>query len=566
MRERRWPAVAGGVSGGLTALVAVFATWDVAPYPMWVWLPVQLAGASFALCGAALWWRRPGNGTGRLMVLVGLSWFVGDLQLSSRPGLFAVGFCLYYLSSTALGHLVLALPTGRLSHRYERRVIALSYLVLLVEVPRYFAEYPPQPQGWRAPDAPRSVLAPIGSVIFLVLTLLTVALVVRRWRAAGRPVRREYALVWMTIVGIGVVGVVHPVAVLLRASPEVRQYLLLAHALGLVVMPVTIAIGLLRVQLVRLRVADLVVRLERAAEPDQVRAAIAHALDDPDLEVWFPVPDAGAFVRTDGRAGTPPADSRAVTVVERGGAPLAVVVHDPVLHERGPLVESVVAAAGLALDNARLAAAQRALEADARAAHARVVMCADAERRRIQRDLHDGVQHKLLATGMLVERVRRHVDHPAPAGQLAVAAGQLREAIWDLRALAEGIHPPVLAEQGLAAAVEALAEWAPLPVLVDAPPRRWPEHLERAGYYLVAEALSNVYKHAGAGQARVLIGGDEVSLVISVVDDGVGGAEFGRGTGLRGLDDRVRALGGRLCVDSPPGSGTRLVAELPCES
>jgi signal transduction histidine kinase len=384
----------------------------------------------------------------------------------------------------------------------------------------------------------------------------------------GRSVRREYALVWTAIVVIGVVGVVHPVAAVVDVSREVRQYLLLAHALGLFVLPIAIAVGLLRVRLTRLRVADLVIELDRAVEPERVRAALAHALDDPALEVWFPLSGAGGYVRSDGRTGEPALDGRAATVVQRGDEVLAIVAHDAALRERRSLVDAAVAAARLALDNARLVAAQRVLVEQTRASRARIVVAADAERRRIQRDLHDGVQHKLLATGMLVERVRQQLGRPAAGADtaLAAAAALLREAIGELRLLTEGIHPPALSEQGLAAAVEALAERAPLPVLVDISGRRWPVPVEQAAYFLVTEALANVYKHARATCALVRADERDGRLVVEVTDDGAGGARAAQGTGLRGLDDRVGAVGGTLRIDSPPGSGTCLVAELPCGS
>jgi signal transduction histidine kinase len=532
-RHAALTAVVGAAVGG----TAILATWSVAPYPLPVWLTVQLAGLSFVVCGAVLWWRRPANGTGRLMALVGITWYLGDLQLSGRPALFAVGWCLYYLSTAVLGHLVLALPNGRLHSRAERLVVALSYLAQLVEIPRYAVEYPPEPQGWPDPTVPRSVLAPIGSGIALALTLATVVLVIRHWTRAGRLVRRQYALVWLTIVGIGVVNVVHPVAAALRAPSAVPEYLLLAHGVGLIVIPVALAIGLLRVRLVRMRVADLVVELGRAAEPERVRQALARALDDPGLEVWYPPPDVYHAV-----------DGRATTVVARRGEPLAVLVHDLSLDDHPQVVDAVVAAVGLALDSSHL--------------QARLMVAGEAERRRIQRDLHDGVQHKLLAVGMLVDRVQQDVSHP----HLAAAAVHLRDSIAELRALAEGIHPPVLAEQGLAAAVEVLAERAPLPVTVDIPDRRWAETVERAAYFVVAESLANVYKHAGASRVDVRVATDAGTVVVEVTDDGTGGADPARGTGLSGLHDRVCAVGGRLRLHSRPGTGTRLVAELPCES
>jgi len=572
--DRRWSRrvpVAVGVAGVVVASIAILTTWRIAPYPLWVWLPVQVAGLSFILSGAVLWLRRPANPTGRLMTAVGLTWYVGNLQLSSQPALFAVGFCFYYLNYGVMGHLVVALPDGRLHRAYERWFVGLLYAAPpLTQIARYGAEYPPQPQGWGDPDATYSAWAAVGSVTELVLTALTLALVIRRWSAAGGPVRRAYTLVWATMVAMGCAVAADAAAGLFDTALSLQRLLLLSYAIGLILTPVALAGGLLRVRMARVGVADLVLRLERTSEPAQVRAAIAQALSDPGLEVFFPLPDGGGFVRSDGLAVERPPTDRATTPVSRRGGQLAVLVHDPALLDQRPLVDAVLAASGLALENARLFAAQRVQLDQLRASRARIVLAADAERQRIQRDLHDGVQHRLLAVSMLVDRARSEQIRPGAdrsamlAAGLATAAAQLREVIAELRALTEGIHPPALTEQGLASAVEVLAERAPLPVLADVAARRWPEHLERVAYFVITEALANAYKHAAASRAEIRVKGDADHLVVEVADDGMGGADLARGTGLRGLHDRVGALNGVLRVESPPRSGTRVVAELPC--
>jgi signal transduction histidine kinase len=556
----------------VVAAAAVMFTWRIAPYPWWVWLPIHLAGSSFAMSGVVLWRRRPTNPTGRLMVAAGITWYIGDLQLTGESLLFALGFCGYHLSYAILGHLVLALPTGRLRNRHERWVVAAGYTTQpITQIARYVTEYPPQPQSWGNPHAAYSPWAGVGSVAMLVLTLLTIVLLIRRWSAAGKPLRREYALVWLTIVTMGSVAAINTITALLHASVTVQQYLQLAFTLGLVGTPVALAAGLLRVRMARMCVADLVLRLSDRTEPEQVRNAVADAVGDPKLDVWFPLLDGTGYVRTDGRTVDQlPPDHRAVTPVLRGGEPLAFVVHDPALRNQRSLVDSVLAAASLAMDNARLVAAQRAHVEDLRASRSRIVVAGDAERRRIQRDLHDGIQQKLLVVSMLMAQANERPNNPkatpptGPAEALATGAAQLHEVIHELRALTEGIHPAALAEQGLAAAVETLAERAPLPVLADVAARRWPDQLERAAYFLVNEALANVYKHAHAASVRVRVDGHADRLLVEVTDDGVGGADPARGTGLRGLHDRISALNGTLRVVSPLGRGTRLVAELPC--
>jgi len=203
-------------------------------------------------------------------------------------------------------------------------------------------------------------------------------------------------------------------------------------------------------------------------------------------------------------------------------------------------------------------------EAELRASRARLVEVADAERRRIQRNLHDGAQQRLTSVLLTIGRLRSNsAPDDGRAALLDVAIEELATGLDELRELASGLHPSVLAERGFVAALEAVALRAPVPVeLAALPDRRLPEPVEAAAYYVVAEALANVQKHAGARHVVVRATADDVSLVVEVVDDGAGGADP-EGEGLRGLVDRVEALGGTLHVDSPTGHGTRVHATFP---
>ena len=191
----------------------------------------------------------------------------------------------------------------------------------------------------------------------------------------------------------------------------------------------------------------------------------------------------------------------------------------------------------------------------------------DDERRRLERDLHDGAQQRLLGIGMALRLLRTRVDGNAEAAALVdEAEAEAQSALRELRELARGIHPAILTDQGLDAAVRTLAERAPIPIEVSAPPERFPPHVETAVYFVVAEALANVAKHARARKGKVTIVRGAGCVKVEVEDDGVGGARLDGGSGLRGLVDRVGALGGRLLVDDRPGAGTCLRAEIPCES
>jgi signal transduction histidine kinase len=260
---------------------------------------------------------------------------------------------------------------------------------------------------------------------------------------------------------------------------------------------------------------------------------------------------------------------RAVTWIEHEGDPLAVLIHDPTLREEPMLVEAVAAAARLALVNARLHAEVRAQLETVQESRARIVTAADEERRRIERDLHDGAQQRLVALALELRSAQRRLDgtdDAEVAALLSSTADELQVAVAELRELAQGIHPGILTQGGLSHALEALAARAPLQVTVDATAERFPPEVEATAYFVACEALTNTVKHAGASKASIGAKRENGLLVIEIADDGRGGAEESGGSGLRGLSDRVEARGGRLVVESVSGSGTRVRGEIPCAS
>jgi signal transduction histidine kinase len=306
------------------------------------------------------------------------------------------------------------------------------------------------------------------------------------------------------------------------------------------------------------------VELQDQIEPGTLRSALARALRDPSLAIVYRLGD--RYVDADGRTVALP-DDKAVTEVERGGRTIAALVHDPALGEEPELVASAGAAAGLALENERLQAELRARLEELRASRARIVEAAQAERRRIERDLHDGTQQRLVSIAMTLGLAdsRAERDPPAVKPLLDQARSQLTDTLEELRGLAQGIHPGILTERGLRAALEELAYGARLPLELDvALPERLPDRVEAAAYFVVSEALTNVSKHAEATAVRISVQRSDGRAVVEVADDGVGGADRAQGSGLRGLTDRVDALGGRLSVESPPGRGTVVHAEIPC--
>ena len=401
--------------------------------------------------------------------------------------------------------------------------------------------------------------------LVFVLAILPIGLFLlyRAYSRASRAARRSIGPVVLTATFVTCTSWISGYAVLTDRFAVLTPISWL-QTTGALVAALTALIGVAVVWQTRGAVGDLVVELDRI-EPGGVRDALARAIGDPTLELALWLPDRGVWTDEGGREITlPRGPDRAVTPV---GGGLAAMIHDPVLVDQRPLLEAAGSAARLALENEQLQAELRLQLAELRESRARIVRAGDDERRRLERDLHDGAQQRLLGIGMALRLLRTRVDGNEEAAALVdEAETEAQSALRELRELARGIHPAILTDQGLDAAVRTLAERAPIPVEVSAPSERLPPHVETAVYFVVAEALANVAKHARAGRGKVTIVRGAGCVTVEVEDDGVGGARLDGGSGLRGLVDRVGALDGRLLVDDRPGAGTRLRAEIPCES
>jgi signal transduction histidine kinase len=316
-------------------------------------------------------------------------------------------------------------------------------------------------------------------------------------------------------------------------------------------------------------------RRPRRRAPDRTQAvdlrdALGRALGDPSLELAYWLPGQGRYVGADGLpVELPEGDAgRVSTIVERDGQPVAALVHDPALRENAELVDSVCAAAALTLENERLRAELLAKLVELQASRARLVEATESERRRIERDLHDGAQQRLVSIAMTLGLAESKLagDRSAVGPVLQEARASLALALEELRELSQGIRPAILVERGLPAALDDLSRRAALPVRLEvAIDGRLPEPVEAAAYFVAGEALTNAAKHSHANEVVLAASCDGSTLVLEVADDGIGGAGGGGGgSGLRGLADRVEAIGGRLTVSSPPGRGTTVRAELPC--
>jgi signal transduction histidine kinase len=306
-------------------------------------------------------------------------------------------------------------------------------------------------------------------------------------------------------------------------------------------------------------------RAGRAA-PEATGEVLAEASGDRTLELFFWLPAEELHVDAFGRVvHRLPTAGRAQTPVRRGELQLATVVHDMTLDERPDLLESVVEAAGLAIEIARLRVEVRRRLAEVEESRTRIVSAGYAERRRLERDLHDGAQQRLVSIGLALRHVQSHLP-PASreAQELDATVAELGDAIDELREFARGVRPPGL-DDGLATALRELASRSPLRTSVEATEERFADRIETAAYFVASEALTNAAKHAKASQVTVSAGRRNGRLVVRIRDDGIGGAVPSERSGLAGMTDRVAALGGSLAVASIPGRGTLVTAELPCE-
>ena len=306
----------------------------------------------------------------------------------------------------------------------------------------------------------------------------------------------------------------------------------------------------------------------KAMHPADLRAALARALGDPALVIAYPVAGTHAFVDSEDQPVTlPVADrDRSVAMVERDGEVVAALIYDRSLDDDPQLVEAVGGAAAIALENQQLHVEAENRLAEVRASRERIIAAGDAERRRIERNLHDGAQQRLVTLALQLSLIGRQIRHnPADAEQLVTSASdELALSLDELRGLARGIHPAAL-DQGLDIALDALAMRSAVPTTVSCESgTRLPEPVAFAAYFVASEALANIAKYAHATAATVRLVRTGVGAVIEITDDGVGGADPALGSGLRGLADRVEALDGTLRVSSPEGVGTVVTAELPC--
>jgi signal transduction histidine kinase len=504
--------------------------------------------------------------------MAGLGTFLSFVVWSSNDLLYTIGLAFDILVPVLFLHVFLAYPSGRLGSGPDRLIVAAAYGVAGLTIPQMLLGLGGEQNLLALYSAPEAAdfLQHVQLLSMSGLMLAGIGVLARRRLAGPRPLRPASG--WM--VDAFVVGLLM-IALLLIAGnfqwavlqPWLRGPTFFVIGLA----PIVFLIGLLQARLVRSSVGDLLVSMGANPGPMRLQEAVARALRDPSVSIVYWVRELAEFADAQGaHVELLPQDGRSVTPVQREGETVAALVHDAALDDEPQLLAAVARAVGMAVENSQLQVELQARLADVRASRARIVTAGDAARRRLERDLHDGAQQRLVALSLAIRRAQNRLEpetDPALASSLEDASQLVRDALAELRELARGLHPAILTESGLSGALNTLAGRSVADVTIErVPEERLPAAVEATVYFLVSEALANVAKHAPGASAVVRVTRRANRVDVEVADDGPGGAEVRPGSGLQGLEDRLAAAGGGLHVQSEPGSGTTLNGWIPVET
>ncbi len=533
--------------------------------------------ASYVGVGLYTWWRRPGSRLGPLVVGNGFLYAATSFNASGASAAYTLGMVLWAVYVVYTAYLLLSYPRGRLESRLERTFIgayALSTAVLtalnLALSPTFPAAGSFNDCGTRCPaNALAGDDAAIGtavnsasSIVFTIALIGLTMLLFDKTRTSAPGLRRAVtpvAAVFTATVAWFVISLY-----LLPAYPGTASAVTIVNGVLGLAIPLAILLG--QVSWDRFAAISLGQIAVRARDgpltPSAVQEVLADALGDPSvtLGLWD---GASGYVDVDGEPVELPTDPqvRAVTRLSRHGRPVAAIIHDPMLDTDSVLLEGLAASSVMMLENARLVA-------ELHASHARIVRTAERERRRLERDLHDGAQQRLMAIQIQLRLVEERIDDRELAARLDAVGTQAAEAVDELRALAHGIYPPLLRSFGVADALRADAMSAQVPIeIVDEGIGRCSPTVEMAIYFCAMEAVQNATKHAGShARVTITLGRDGERVRFAVADDGVGmdsSAADGDGEGLTSIRDRIGAVSGELEITSTPGRGTTIRATVP---
>ena len=572
-------AIVGALGAALIAGVAVVVAANPDASTTDVVVPA-LAAAAFMGGGLVAWRRRPHNRCGLLMIWAGLSFLAAGLAEADIDPLVGVGLLAQTLPLAATIHLLLAFPAGRVADRSARAVVMAAYVVALVlQVPRELLGDGSGPLHVASAPVADDALAALQAVVGVTLLVCAAVILRRRLRTAGPAARRALGpLSWYGPLALGAAAAGAIIADS-SSSDDLRTIAGVIQIVALVGLPFVFLAGLTRGGFGRAgEVHELLADVEQAAvDPAELRRALSRALGDERIEVVYRRRDGPGYVDERGAAAALPSGGpRRAVDVALGDDVVGALVYDSSLIADAALVDELARISALLVEHHRLTAELRAsvvdLEAGAvalRVAQQRIVRAADGERRRIARDLHDGAQQRIVALGIQAQQISRRASDQELVERGARELSEGLVAVLDeLRALVQGVMPVALVERGLESAARSLAQRMPIPVevRVDGLDRRLAEEVESSAYFVIAESLTNTVKHARADEAEVVLREAGGVLAVEIRDRGAGGADVAAGTGLRGLADRVAALGGTFAVGNRAGGGTLVRAEIPCGS
>ena len=572
MRLRHLVVLVTGIGLGAGSLVIARGAPDGSLAGASATSAVVLVAVGWALlgCGVVAWIRRPASRFGAILAAAGGAWFLVEYNNPGvgSPILFSLGLLTYAVCPALVAHAALAYPDGHVAGALERAALTLAYLSTSVALGLLPAlAFDPLAQG--CTECPRNLLAVTsdpalvetstraGLILGLAWTCALGVLAVRRVvtsSPAARLLTAPVLLPLITYLVLVAAGYGHGIERGFLSNDATDHALWYGQATALGVLVLGVCLAWARGWRARTSVARLVIELSEAPAPGALRDALARALGDPSIELAYPL-GSGRHVDAHGRPiELPEADGRVVTPLARGGRPVAFLIHRSELRDDPGLLEDVGAAASLALDHERLEAEARAQLEQLRAARARAIAAGDAERRRLERDLHDGAQQRLVVLTFALRLLRARLGD-AQAEHVDAAERELRSALDELRELARGIYPAVLVDEGLATALEALTETGRAPIALDALPEvRLTPAVEAAAYFLVAE----VVKRGDGARVAVHVGLADGRLTMEIRTAGVLHGE------LVDLEDRIGALDGELTVERAHAGHTTICAEVPC--
>jgi signal transduction histidine kinase len=579
------------VSYALTASAAAVTTVAVAAsgapsHPALVGLTRGLIVATPIAVGLYVWQRPAGGRFGLLLIGAGAGCFVTTLAESRHAGLYTVGRMAGWLLEVLVVYLVLAFPSGRLSERVDRVLVgAMGVALVALFLPRLaLANHFDVPSSFTScvhhcppnalfalhhePAVVDDLLRPLGAAMVLAVMIGVGFRLWQKGRQATPLTRRTLGPIFVVSIAVASILSIGLVARQIDANAWTARASAWLLAFAVPAIAVAFLAGLLRWRLFAGRALQRVAQSVRSVPTAiTLRRELAAALDDPALEIAFPMSE-GEDGWIDGR-GLPLAlpargSGRSVSAVRTGPDRTAVIVHDDALSTHPDLVNAAAGVAALVLDNHRLAAEAAKSLREVRRSRARIATSAERERRRIERDLHDGAQQRLVALRIELELGENLVREDPERG---VALLRKLEALDELRALAHGVYPPLLADRGLAEALRAAGTRCTIPVDLRAHDvGRYPPEVESAVYFCVLEALQNALKHAkDARQAVIRLDGAYSALRFSVRDNG-GGTPHGTvraGAGITNMRDRLAAVGGDVEVISTPGEGMEVRGSVP---